>query len=59
MDIKGNFHQLQLTYIPDYDYLEKNHFDESSNQITKIKSDFSGYIEYSSVKDERSPHPQN
>lgn len=50
---RGNFHQLQLTYVPDYDYLEKNHFDASANQIDKIKDDFSGYIEYSTIKDER------
>ena len=50
---RGNFHQIQLTYVPDYDYLEKNHFDASANQINKIKADFSGYIEYSAVKDEK------
>ena len=49
----GNFHQIQLTYIPDYDYLEKNNFDASANQINKIKVGFNGYIEYSSVKDEK------
>ncbi|MEJ5993726.1 hypothetical protein WG904_04770 [Pedobacter sp. Du54] len=47
-----NFHQLQLTYVPDYDYLQQNHFDASRTQINKLDN-FSGYIEYSSVKDEK------
>lgn len=40
---KGNLHQVVLTYIPDYDYLEKNNFDASINQINKTDS-YTGYI---------------
>ncbi len=36
-----NFHQLQLTYVPDYDYLEGNHFEASKTQIDKLDN-FSG-----------------
>jgi len=49
----GDFHQLQLTYIPDYEYLKKHSFDASHNQINKLDDDFSGYIEYSSIQEDR------
>ena len=47
----GKFHQVKLTYLPDYDYLEKNHFDVSAIQITKM-GNYSGYVEFSPINGE-------
>ncbi|ALR29302.1 hypothetical protein ATE47_01580 [Chryseobacterium sp. IHB B 17019] len=44
----GKLHQARLTYLPDYDYLEKNHFDASATQITKMDN-YSGYLEFSPI----------
>ena len=42
--------KVLLTYVPDYDYLQKSNFSVSGNQINKIAANFSGYILYSSLK---------
>ncbi|MGV3546031.1 MAG: hypothetical protein ACO1N4_03140 [Pedobacter sp.] len=47
---RNGFRQVLLTYVPDYDYLQKSNFSISGNQINKIAANFSGYILYSSLK---------
>ena len=47
---RNRFHQLLLTYVPDYDYLQQKNFNASTNQINKIDAEFSGYILFSSLK---------
>jgi len=43
----GETSQRIVRYIPDYEYLKRHNFDISRNQINRLDSDFTGYLEYS------------